>query len=131
VGGRAELGVGDRPAARTKPAHSDLKAVEHIVFLTPENRSYDHYFGAYPRGRGFDDDPTHSLGVFAQDYPEGSNVVPEHKPLPFHPAGNHGLESTDDLTHDWGPIHKCWNHGRMDSWVKVTPRSSGRGPRAR
>ena len=85
-----------------------------------ENRSYDHYFGAYPRGRGFDDHPKHSLGVFAQDYPGGgSNVVPKHKLLPFHLPSNHGLESTDDLTHDWGPMHECWNHGKMDSWVKV------------
>ena len=63
-------------AARIKPAGSDLGAVEHIVFLMLENRSYDHYFGAYPRGRGFDDHPKHSLGVFAQDYPGGSHVVP-------------------------------------------------------
>ena len=106
-------------AARTKPAGSDLEAVEHIVFLMLENRSYDHYFGAYPRGRGFDDHPKHALGAFAQDYPGGSSVVPKHKLLPFHLPSNHGLESTDDLTHDWGPMHECWNHGKMDSWVKV------------
>jgi phospholipase C len=87
-------------AARIKPAGSDLGAVEHIVFLMLANRSYDHYFAAYPRGRSFDDHPKHSLGVFAQDYPGGSHVVPKHKLLPFHLPSNHGLESTDDLTHD-------------------------------
>ena len=52
VDGRAELGFRDRgSAAKIKPAGSDLEAVEHIVFLMLENRSYDHYFGAYPRGR--------------------------------------------------------------------------------
>ncbi|HEV7175264.1 MAG TPA: alkaline phosphatase family protein, partial [Solirubrobacteraceae bacterium] len=101
-------------AAKIKPAGSDLEAVEHIVFLMLENRSYDHYFGAYPRGRGFDDHPKHSLGVFAQDYPGGSHVVPKNKLLPFHLPSNHGLESTEDLTHDWGPMHECWNHGKMD-----------------
>ncbi len=116
-------------AARTKPAGSDLESVEHIVFLMLENRSYDHYFGAYPRGRGFDDHPEHSLGVFAQDYPGGSNVVPRHKLLPFHLSGNHGLESTDDLTHDWGPMHECWNHGKMDSWVKVHTQRQWEGPK--
>jgi len=116
-------------AARTKPAGSDLEAVEHIVFLMLENRSYDHYFGAYPRGRGFDDHPKHSLGVFAQDYPGGAHVVPKHKLLPFHLSGNHGLESTDDLTHDWGPMHECWNHGRMDSWVKVHTQKQWEGPK--
>ncbi|MGZ4305619.1 MAG: phospholipase C, partial [Solirubrobacteraceae bacterium] len=116
-------------AVKTKPAGSDLEAVEHIVFLMLENRSYDHYFGAYPRGRGYDDHPKHSLGVFAQDYPGGSHVVPKHKLLPFHLPSNHGLESTDDLTHDWGPMHECWNHGKMDSWVKVHTRPEWEGPK--
>ncbi len=116
-------------AARTRPAGSDLEAVEHIVFLMLENRSYDHYFGAYPRGRGFDDHPSHSLGAFAQDYPGGSNVVPRHRLLPFRLPGDHHLESTDDLTHDWGPMHECWNDGRMDSWVKVHTREEWEGPK--
>ena len=119
-------------AAQVKPAGSDLEAVDHIVFLMLENRSYDHYFGAYPRGRGFDDHPKGSLGAFAQNYPGGSNVVPKHKLLPFHLSGHHGLESTDDLTHDWGPMHECWNGGKMDQWVKVHTESAvGRVPRAR
>src|SRR6201995_5639544 len=116
-------------AARIKPAGSDLGAGEPIVFLMLENRSYDHYFGAYPRGRGFDDHPKHSLGVFAQDYPGGSHVVPKNKLLPFHLPSNHGLESTEDLTHDWGPMHECWNHGKMDSWVKVHTRPEWEGPK--
>ncbi|HEY1507950.1 MAG TPA: alkaline phosphatase family protein [Solirubrobacteraceae bacterium] len=116
-------------AAKTKPAGSDLEAVEHIVFLMLENRSYDHYFGAYPRGRGFDDHPKHALGPFAQNYPGGSKLVPKHKLLPFHLTGHHGLESTDDLTHDWGPMHECWNHGKMDSWVKVHTSAQQEGPK--
>jgi phospholipase C len=116
-------------AARVKPAGSDLEAVEHIVFLMLENRSYDHYFGAYPHGRGFDDHPARSLGVFAQDYPGGSDVVPRHKLLPFHLASDHGLESTDDLTHDWGPMHECWNGGKMDAWVKVHAEARWEGPK--
>jgi hypothetical protein len=41
-------------AAATAPAGSDIGAIDHIVFLMMENRSYDHYFGAYPKGRGFE-----------------------------------------------------------------------------
>jgi phospholipase C len=114
-------------AAKTKPHGSDLGAVEHIIFLMMENRSYDHYFGAYPRGRGFDDHPKHSLGRFAQAYPGGSSLVPKNKLLPFHLDSKAGLECTDDLTHDWGPMHLCWNHGRMDSWVKVHTESDYEG----
>jgi phospholipase C len=106
-------------AASIKPAGSDLGAIDHIVFLMMENRSYDHYFGAYPRGRGFDDHRKRSLGVFAQDYPGGADVYPPNKLLPFHLAAAGGFECTDDLTHDWGPMHLCWNNGKMDSWVRV------------
>ena len=35
-------------AARTKPAGSDLGAIEHVVFLMQENRSFDHYYGTLP-----------------------------------------------------------------------------------
>src|SRR6201985_1106643 len=85
MAGNGWASVIDR-AARTKPAGSDLEAVEHIVFLMLENRSYDHYFGAYPRGRGFDDHPKHSLGAFAQDFPgkAGAAGFPKHTLLPFH-----------------------------------------------
>ena len=115
-------------AAATKAAGSDLGAIEHIVFLMMENRSYDHYFGAYPRGRGFDDHPAGSLGVFAQDYPGGAGLVPPNKLLPFHLDSTAGMECTDDLTHDWGPMHLCWNGGKMDSWVKVHTSSTTRAP---
>ncbi len=49
-----------RRAASVKPAGSDLGAVEHVVFLMHENRSFDHYFGSYRGVRGFDDQRTPS-----------------------------------------------------------------------
>ena len=114
-------------AAATRAAGSDLGAIEHIVFLMMENRSYDHYFGAYPSGLGFDDHPANSLGVFAQDYPGGAGLVPPNVLLPFHLDSTAGMECTDDLTHDWGPMHLCWNGGKMDSWVKVHTSSDYEG----
>jgi phospholipase C len=106
-------------ATATKAAGSDLGAIEHVVYLMMENRSYDHYFGAYPRGRGFDDHPADDLGVFAQAFPGGSKGVPHDKLLPYRLSKSLGEECTLDLTHDWGPMHRCWNGGRMDSFVKV------------
>ncbi|HTR69120.1 MAG TPA: alkaline phosphatase family protein [Mycobacteriales bacterium] len=114
-------------AAMTKPAGSDIGAIEHVVFLMMENRSYDHYFGAYPRGRGFDDHPKHSLGVFAQDYPKGTSLSPSGKLLPFRLDLNAGEDCTHDLTHDWGPMHKCWNHGKMDRFVRVHTSDANEG----
>ena len=119
-----------RRAAASRAAGSDLEAIDHIVFLMMENRSYDHYFGAYPRGRGFNDHPKRKLGVFAQDYPGagGAGLVPKNKLLPFHLDSTAGMECTDDLTHAWEPMHLCWNEGKMDSWVKVHTSSDYEGP---
>ncbi|MCU1494999.1 MAG: phospholipase [Acidimicrobiaceae bacterium] len=116
-----------RLAAATTPAGSDLGAVEHIVFLMMENRSYDHYFGAYPRGRGFDDHPRTSLGAFAQSYPGATTLSPPNVLLPFHLDSLAGEECTDDLTHDWGPQHLCWDNGAMDAFVSTHTSSTYEG----
>jgi phospholipase C len=114
-------------AASTPAAGSDLGALEHIVFLMMENRSYDHYFGDYPKGRGFNDHAKNSLGAFAQNYPGGSSLVPPNLLLPFHLDSTAGLECTDDLTHDWGPQHLCWNGGTMDAFVSTHTSSQYEG----
>jgi phospholipase C len=114
-------------AAAVAPHGGDLGAVEHFVFLMLENRSYDHYFGAYHHGRGFDDHPNHSLRNFAQDYPAGTNLSPRKKLLPFHLAATAGQDCTHDLTHNWGPQHESWNRGKMDRWVKTHTESKYEG----
>ena len=114
-------------AAATAAAGSDLGAVEHIIFLMMENRSYDHYFGDYPKGRGFNDHPSGSLGAFAQSYPGGVSLVPPDLLLPFHLDSTAGLECTDDLTHDWGPQHLCWDEGKMDAFVSTHTSSTYEG----
>jgi phospholipase C len=65
--------------------------------------------------------------VFAQDYPGATSLVPPNVLLPFHLDSTQGMECTDDLTHDWGPMHLCWNDGKMDSWVKVHTSSTYEG----
>ena len=67
-------------AARTKPAGSDLGAIEHVVFMMQENRSFDHYYGTYKGVRGFDDHPHGKLGNFAQAWPGGRDN--DAAPLP-------------------------------------------------
>jgi phospholipase C len=116
-----------RRAASVAPAGGDLGAIEHVVFLMLENRSYDHYFGAYPRGRGFDDHAKHSLGAFAQDYPGGTDLSPRKKLLPFHLNPAIGENCTNDLTHNWGPQHQCWNHGKMDRFVATHTAKANEG----
>jgi phospholipase C len=119
-----------RRAAAHAPAGSDLGAVDHVIFLMMENRSFDHYYGTYPGVRGFDDHPAHSLGVFAQPYPANTTRAPLGRLLPFHLDTVHTdvASCTYDLTHNWGPQHQCRNDGRMDRFVEVHTAAANEGP---
>jgi len=139
IGGAAALGLaalGDlgtsgaetvHRAARVKAAGSDLGAVEHVVFLMMENRSFDHFFGTLSGVRGFDDHPTGDNGVFAQSWPGGASPTL----LPYRlNVKNSQSECTTDLTHSWLPQHQCWNGGAMDGFVSTHTSASNEGPTA-
>jgi phospholipase C len=106
-------------AAAVPAAGRELDAIEHVVIVMQENRSFDHYFGTYPGVRGFDDRPKRrdDLGVFAQARSDGTRV------LPFRlDAASDTPMCAGDLsvpTHDWVPQHVCWDDGRLDDFVKV------------
>ena len=117
-------------SAAVRPAGSDLGAVEHVIFLMMENRSFDHYYGTYPGVRGFDDHPPGDLGAFSQPYqPPGSNSA-DGRLLPFHldSVGTDIADCTFDLTHDWGPQHECRADGAMDAFVRVHTADGNEGP---
>ena len=125
---RAQLSTVAKAAAVNK-AGSDLGAIEHVVFLMQENRSFDHYFGTYPGVRGFDDHPRGSFGNFAQPYAANRSDPPKGYMLPYHmDTTTTDAECTSDLSHAWGAQHHCWNGGRMDSFVKVHTQAAYEGP---
>ncbi|HVB91833.1 MAG TPA: alkaline phosphatase family protein [Acidimicrobiales bacterium] len=101
-------------------SNASLSDIEHVVFLMQENRSFDHYFGTMSAVRGFSD-PNPSPPVWDQyGYRPGFGVDPTGYMQPFHleqvfPTENG--ETTNDITHNWGPQHQSWNNGKMDSWV--------------
>jgi phospholipase C len=112
-------------AARTKPAGSDLGAIEHVVFLMQENRSFDHYYGTYAGVRGFDDHPRGKLGNFAQAWPGGRDKTL----LPFHLDTTSGIgECTNDLDHTWPAQHMSWDHGTNGAFVSTHVESVFQGP---
>ncbi|HUY61005.1 MAG TPA: alkaline phosphatase family protein, partial [Candidatus Dormibacteraeota bacterium] len=112
-------------AARTKPAGSDLGAIEHVVFLMQENRSFDHYYGTYPGVRGFDDHPRSKLGNFAQAWPGGR----DRTLLPFHLDTSSGIgECTNDLDHGWPAEHMSWAGGTNTAFVSTHVESAFQGP---
>jgi phospholipase C len=112
------------------PAGSDIGAIEHVIFLMMENRSFDHYYGTYPGVRGFDDHPANDLGAFSQAYPANTSSAPVGRLLPFRldTVNTDLADCTFDLTHNWAPQHQCRNEGRMDSFVRVHTEPENEGP---
>jgi phospholipase C len=108
-------------AASVAPSGSDLGAVEHVIFLMMENRSFDHYYGTYPGVRGFDDHRQADLGAFAQGFPANTWRPPIGRLLPFRldTVDTDLADCTFDLSHAWQPQHRCRNGGRMDAFVEV------------
>jgi phospholipase C len=116
-------------AAATAPAGSDLGAIEHVVFLMQENRSFDHYYGSYRGVRGFDDRPAGSLGAFDQAFPANTTHRPYGRLLPFHLDTRTDLAScTYDLTHNWEPQHQSRAGGTMDAFVTTHTSRANEGP---
>ncbi|HEV3266885.1 MAG TPA: alkaline phosphatase family protein [Acidimicrobiales bacterium] len=116
-------------AQRTTPAGSDLGAIEHVVFVMQENRSFDNYFGSYKGVLGFNDHAGGSLGAFAQAYPANKTHAPFGEVLPFHLDSSNGhSECTHDIDHSWRTQHLCWNNGAMDSFVKTHTQPQIDGP---
>ncbi len=114
-----------RTAAATRPAGSDLGAIDHVVFLMQENRSFDHYYGTYRGVRGFDDHPSESLGAFAQAWPGGR----DRTLLPFHLDSSTGIgECTTDLDHSWEGEHLSRGTGDNGAFVATHTKPEFEGP---
>ena len=129
-------------AALAASSGGSLSDVKHVVVLMQENRSFDHYFGTMPGVRGFQD--TRSYGSYAG----GPTTSPAGVPGVFHQTtagtgftvgGQSYLDpfelvsnpptvdgqTTNDITHDWGPQHLAWNNGAMDQFAIQHLRNDG------
>ena len=111
-------------AAGTEPSTArGLKEIEHVVILMQENRSFDHYFGTLSGVRGFSDPGVLKRRVNGKRHPifdrsgyaPGNGVDAQGFLQPFHllsdPPTDNG-ETTNDITHAWGPQHQSWDGGR-------------------
>ena len=100
-------------------ATPDLSAIQHIVVLMQENRSFDHYFGHL---RAYDP----SLNVDAEP-PNASNPDPTNPLGPpiraFHRSENMPADwakycEVSDLDHSWNGTHVEWDGGKMDGFTQ-------------
>jgi phospholipase C len=109
---------------------ASLADVKHIVILTQENRSFDHYFGTLSGVRGFADPavPTQTVGgsaypVYDQfGFRPGTGADASGYMQPFNLLNNPPLEDgsdTNDIAHDWISMHESWHDGAMDSFIRA------------
>ena len=122
-------------AALASSGKGAIHDIQHIVVLMQENRSFDHYYGTLPGVRGFGDPKIYS------SYPGGpqtnpatvfnQTMVSDSQALyqladgstflqPFELVSNPPTvdgQTTNDITHDWGPQHMAWNGGSMDQFA--------------
>jgi phospholipase C len=116
-------------AAISRGTHTgELSDIKHVVILMQENRSFDHYFGTLSRVRGFSDPHVLRQTVGGRHFPifdqfgyqPGVGVDPTGFVQPFHLLSDPPLEdgqTTNDISHNWGPQHTSWNGGAMDGFL--------------
>ena len=84
--------------------HGNINAanpVKHVLIACQENRTFDEYFGYYPRAGKF--------GIpanYSQPDGKGGTVTPQHNFLPI----------SNNPSHSWQSIHSEWNLGKMDGF---------------
>ncbi len=79
----------------------DLSSIKHILVACQENRSFDTYFGYYPRAGAF--------GVpsnYTQPDGRGGKIKP------YHARGSFSANPS----HAWQAIHSEWDNGAMDGF---------------
>jgi phospholipase C len=102
-------GAGGGGSAGDQASWPSNTPIQHVVILCQENRSFDHYFGA-----------------FASTLGSGTNTAVGFNPAQltyYNSAGAafHPFRMTQfcvlDPDHGWNGSHNKWNNGVMDGWI--------------
>ncbi|MFI8089376.1 phosphocholine-specific phospholipase C [Streptomyces sp. NPDC086080] len=107
-----------------------LRAIEHVIVLMQENRSFDHYFGTLRGVRGFGD-PTplrlpSGAGVFEQPRPGGGAVLPFSARRAALDAGRpeSDIQYLGALAHGFRDANQARAEGWWNDWVAAKTQSS-------
>ena len=96
-----DAGIRAVSGAAASMLDSHANPINHILVACQENRSFDHYFGYYPR--------VGKYGVpsnYSQPDGKGGRARPHHNFFPI----------TGDNSHTWQDIHREWDGGKMDGF---------------
>jgi phospholipase C len=104
-----------------------IQDVEHIVILTQENRSFDHYFGTLDGVRGFGDrfpipvpDSPGIRGktVWFQSNGGTRTGPPVITPFRLDTRRSFALMRSNGTPHGWGDSQLAWGDGVMNQWPR-------------
>jgi phospholipase C len=92
-------------ATRADPPTSfDIRDVKHVVILTQENRSFDHYFGTLSGVRGFSDPNAIKLSDGKPVFYQPDPYNPDGYLLPYHlDTSTTAAAAIPSTNHSWGP----------------------------
>ncbi|MEF7616095.1 phospholipase C, phosphocholine-specific [Aquincola sp. MAHUQ-54] len=112
-----------------------IQDVEHIVILTQENRSFDHYFGTLNGVRGFGDrfpmpvpDATGITGRNVWVQPNTAYVAIPGRPatgpaaiapFPLNTTQTFAHMRVSGTPHSWTDAQAAWDQGRMHNWTRA------------
>ncbi len=111
------------PADRRSGTIAD---VEHVVILMQENRAFDHYFGALPGVRGFNDPYPAPVAPAADGAPrdvmlqlgQGKAGAPRLvAPFPLKTRETFAHMRVEGTPHSWPDAQDAWDEGRMGRWA--------------
>jgi phospholipase C len=122
-------------AAQAKVVTGTIQDVKHVVILTQENRSFDHYFGTLHGVRGFGDplplpvvdrpgtivrkniwvQPTEPSNSASNPAVPGRTQPKTVAPFRLNTKLNFNLMRVDGTPHGWGDLN--WDQGRMNYWT--------------
>lgn len=98
---------------RLSPAAQGIDKIQHVIWISQENRSFDSYFGTFPGADGI------PKGTCLPVRPGAKKCI-----KPFHQA-HQSLPC--DMSHEWVTAHAAYDNGRMDGfvWAEGTPDTMG------
>nr|WP_192751313.1 phospholipase C, phosphocholine-specific [Actinopolymorpha pittospori] len=102
-----------------------LRAIEHVIVLMQENRSFDHYYGTLRGVRGYADRTPLTMpngaSVFAQPTPDGGHVLPFSVRAGAEREGRSpsDIQYLGALDHSWPGSTQAWGQGWNNDWVAV------------
>jgi phospholipase C len=113
-------------AAMAQPIRpGGLDAIEHVIVLMQENRSFDHYFGMLRGVRGYGDRLPLRLrngkSVFHQPVTGGGEVLPFSIRKAAADAGRNpdDIQYLGALAHGYTDATQAWGNGWNDDWVQA------------